>query len=99
MQKRAFVRGRVVGWGTLTAVLWAMLLASLFPKDAFRWHVLIAVGLFPFGVMWGLALCRWMDNAAREDRARERAQRVERPTAMPRPVRKAGSVAAHAVPH
>jgi len=99
------VRWRVVGVGVLTAVLWGLMLASFSPKEAFRFHLLIGIGFFPLGVMWGSAMCRWMENAARADFARSRSQTsrpTERAAALPRARRDApaatpAAVAAHAV--
>jgi hypothetical protein len=101
MQKKALVRWRVVGFGILTAVMWGLMLASLSPKEAFRFHLLIGIGSFPFGVMWGSAMCHWMENAARADRARFGARLRRSPT--PRrtlrdaPAATSAAVAAHAV--
>jgi hypothetical protein len=103
MQKRALVRWRVVGFGMLTAVVWGLMLASFSPKEAFRFHLLIGIGFFPFGVMWGSAMCRWMENAARADLAtRSQARATERSAAVARvrrdaPAAAPTAVAAHAV--
>jgi len=103
MQTRVLVRWRIVGVGVLTALMWGLMLASFSPKEAFRWHFLLGVGFFPIGAMWGSAMCRWMENALREDRARAgapSARSAERSTAVPRARRDApapAGVAVHAV--